>query len=613
MSLALLRKELKEHGWVLLAVLVLSTAGLLLFVRHSDEWGGRFAVFQHFTESFLLVCITVAANRLVVREYGGKTQLFLEALPLARWKVFATKWLSGAAWTSTVLTSAWFVSLVMQRRHEVISWRDALWAFQRAFAFALAFWSFSFLAGMLGRFRYTVWLSLLLLIFGADTLAHLSLVQLPVIRLIDSDLGLSNAPPPFTDLLAAIAVLVFCTATSASLALLGEGTVATALAQKMTPREKVFVGCMMLTAIFLVSELNEHKTVPPFELKDSAMRRTSFCPVGVMPTREVPRADADALAGRLADDLVALSKTMDLPSHPGVYVMPRSGLDPWVILQASLKNNDGLVLQAPVGAKGFDLGRLRAFVVHGVLSDQTRSRATKEDRHWFLDGFALWWVARDDEQLRRHLLLRASASPEPITVEQLTHWASTSERLGECLAGALAYQVVATLAEEKGDDAVLAVARRLFIRPPRDARAMLWNDPSLERLLKEQGTSTASLAEDAERLRQETRTQQTATLAELPNWNAEVTLEHEGGKQSKVVVHRHGDRLPESWRALFVQLSPWDGEQNDVWLSRLDILEEQAVLPVTAIPGQRYLVATEYDDATLACPVRVSSVRLEVP
>ncbi len=62
---------------------------------------------------FLLGALSVLtlANRLVVREYTGRTQLFLETLPVSRAQVVAVKWLTGAVLLAIPMAAGFAVTL----------------------------------------------------------------------------------------------------------------------------------------------------------------------------------------------------------------------------------------------------------------------------------------------------------------------------------------------------------------------------------------------------------------------------------------------------------------------------------------------------------------------
>src|SRR5687768_13097461 len=97
MSLPLLRKEAREHGPVLAATAAIAVLGLFAMLGVAEDVGGRFVGLARFQLLLGPLIALVFANRLLVREYSGRTQFFLETLPIGRARVFATKWLLGCA------------------------------------------------------------------------------------------------------------------------------------------------------------------------------------------------------------------------------------------------------------------------------------------------------------------------------------------------------------------------------------------------------------------------------------------------------------------------------------------------------------------------------------
>ncbi|MGZ3458778.1 MAG: hypothetical protein ACXU86_09750, partial [Archangium sp.] len=92
MSGALLRKEWREHrgSWLLLHVLfVLLLVLLLLAEAQYAEKGSLFELLRVPSVLLATAGALFVAHRLVVREYGQRTQLFLEALPLSRARILA--------------------------------------------------------------------------------------------------------------------------------------------------------------------------------------------------------------------------------------------------------------------------------------------------------------------------------------------------------------------------------------------------------------------------------------------------------------------------------------------------------------------------------------------
>src|SRR5690606_35899066 len=167
---ALLRKELSEHGAVLGVTALLAALVLFaLLVQAESELGGRFVGLTRFSMLFGFLIPIVLANRLLVREYAGRTQLFLETLPLGRARAFATKWLLGCVLSmlTAVLAWAWTVETIVET--EALGLRDALAPLPAVLTFWFTAWCFASMAGMLGRYRYVVWAIAALLVIVLES------------------------------------------------------------------------------------------------------------------------------------------------------------------------------------------------------------------------------------------------------------------------------------------------------------------------------------------------------------------------------------------------------------------------------------------------------------
>jgi hypothetical protein len=97
MNRALLLKELSHHGPAVLwlAASTLAAISVLLSVANLMEGGSAYDGLRTFLRYFAPVLTAVLCHRLVVLEYQGQTQLFLEGLPLSRTRMLVVKYLFG--------------------------------------------------------------------------------------------------------------------------------------------------------------------------------------------------------------------------------------------------------------------------------------------------------------------------------------------------------------------------------------------------------------------------------------------------------------------------------------------------------------------------------------
>lgn len=602
MSLALVSKEVREHGVIVAAALALSGFMLLGMLIQSRDLGGRFLALTMFTPTLGTLLAMVAGNRLFAREYAGKTQLFLESIPVSRARVFLTKWALGCAVVVGSAVLAWYWNLWFIRRSEVMPIAEALPVLAAVLAFALALWSFAAMAGVLGRYRYMVWIAVVLTVLIAVQVIGLPLYDLPLFRLLGSDVQMGVGSPPAFAFIAPAVIVLVCLTGAAALTIVGSGSVPSVLAQRMTAREKVFMLICIASTVTIVSWLQPQPEVPPYEISSGAHVTEGRAEASVLVTSAMPADRAQGLAAALARDLDELVQTFEIDADPRVFIVPQSGWDRWYMQRASLRGARGIVLKAAPDAPQ---DALRALVVHSLVIDDTFGRAQREDRHVLLDGLASWWALRDDEAAQRLWSLRTAALPERITEQHLTDWSTTSEQLGQCMSQALAFATLEVLIDSIGREQSLDLLRKLFVRPPSDARVLLEESP--EDRLAAAGLTWNELAARVEAALTKRRGEHRSALSQRTSMRARVELQQSRARGNSVVTHVDG--APTYW-VLHRSLGPWTGEVGG--LSRLDVTGASAVLPVSPSRGARLLVAVETDDPVLGCPVRLAATRLEV-
>src|SRR5687768_9881425 len=91
----LIRKELRQH-WLsfgfLATILAIGAVGMLAGHYLRGNSSSVFVGASNFLQVALPAAAMLICGRVVVAEYRAKTQLFLEALPLPRWKMIAVKY-----------------------------------------------------------------------------------------------------------------------------------------------------------------------------------------------------------------------------------------------------------------------------------------------------------------------------------------------------------------------------------------------------------------------------------------------------------------------------------------------------------------------------------------
>jgi len=531
-------------------------------------------------------------------------------LPIGRARVFATKWLLGALWMVLLVTWAWASTLRYGQKTEVIPFSEALDVLVAVIVFALTAWSFAAMAGMLGRHRYTVWIALLFTIGAAADVGQLSPDDMPVFRLLGDRTAMARGSASTADLLWALAIALTCVLAAAALALIGSGAMASALARRMTARERVFTLVAALVAGFVYVAIEGKRQKPPFDVVDATYVQGKHARIGVMATADMASEQLLSLSSRIAADVDRVLELVGVPTNkPAIFVMPQQGIDRSVVERASLSGHEGIVLRA---SPEVPHAKLRAQVVHELVIDYTLRRALREDRHVFLDGLAAYQSSRDDAAARELDWLRFAHLTTPIDERMLTRWEETSERLGTCSADALSFAVIETLWGQLGQPKLNALLRALFTRPPDDARVLF--DASPAEQLARVGLSWAELARRVEARRQSERAARASTLASIASPTGRITATRTKDRGVKVEAEVEGAI---AYRVLYTALGAWTRLAHP--LSRLDVRGAQdatavtAVVPVSEPRGSRLFAAIELDDPVLLCPVRIHAERLVMP
>ena len=100
MMRGLLTKELRQHGTTFAFLFLVLLGALTLIVGNSllrRAAGGGFSAVQMLHVTFVPIACLVLGQVLIATEFRQKTQLFLEGLPLPRWRMLAVKFTLGLA------------------------------------------------------------------------------------------------------------------------------------------------------------------------------------------------------------------------------------------------------------------------------------------------------------------------------------------------------------------------------------------------------------------------------------------------------------------------------------------------------------------------------------
>lgn len=612
----LVRKELREHRWVLILMWLLCALSLIALLESARRAGSPLMAYRNLVMIFGPLLALALANRLVVREYSGRTQLFLETLPMGRAQVVTVKWLVGAVCLLLPMAAGFALVLLLAGSSVELTNRFIVMLALRGAAFLLFVHALAFVVGLTGRYRYLLWLALIAVAVAVNIFGQLPYQQWPPSLLVSDAMPYQREEFPVHALWMTGAATVVLIAAAYTLALGFQGSWVVKMAQRMSLREKVISTALFISVMYVVVLVQDRKPKPPFSLQDAVASSSDLPKVVVARAEGVGEDGAAKLARDIALDLQSLREDLSITELPVVAVLPDVSIDPDLFTAAALPDSDGVVVRGALGAPGFDAAGFRAYTLAHVLDWHMEGRAAREGRRWLLDGFSRWRVARSDATQRDLLTLRATAALQMIesrneSLEQaFDHWLTTREALGDCLGDSLAWRATQALADSMGEQKFRDFSRALFSeRPPGDIRAFL-GEKSVDTLLRRAGApGMKSQAGDL----QATMRREAAVQATLPPWKVSFSAAPMRGSAFELryaVASTDAAPLP-PFAVRYTRVGPWKGELTRAGMERFDATAS-GVLPASFPRGEHVFTAVEVHSPQLGCALRFGARRWEI-
>jgi len=485
MTRALLAKELRQHAFALSFLLLLPFAGLLFISSHGAiqrAGGGGFEAVRWMLYMFLPLACLVLGQLLIASEFRQKTQLFLEGLPLPRWRMLAVKFSLGLVLTLLISSLALGYVAWHARHTEALTQRFVALLLVRSAGWASFTYTLCFAHAFLGRYRVPFGLALV------GGLLYCSALGLPIAEfgpfaLMDARFAFERFVWPVTALAVTGALVLALTAVGFCLGLVRDATVATLLAEKMSAREKVFLSLLSFGALLVGGEVSEHrKNSTPVQMPGAAEARHGVVQVLASAAVDAPSRDETAALQRTADhvaaELGALADYLGCDSFPPLFIVHRRDLAAGELVYGDLKIEQGVLVRANLTSPGFNAAALDAWLVDDALFRHTNGIARRDSNAWVLDGLVWWWPRSQHGTLSAWSeAVRTARSATEIanfTPARLHGWLAVRKLVGDEEARAFAGSSLAVLAERQGLDAVHRFLSDRFARAqPGDARAWL--------------------------------------------------------------------------------------------------------------------------------------------
>jgi ABC-type transport system involved in multi-copper enzyme maturation permease subunit len=260
---------------------------LLGLSKVAKDEGSPLVAYRTMVWVFGVLSALILANRLVVREFSGRTQLFLETLPVSRVQIIAVKWLTGAVLLGIPMTIAFAIVLRAAAEKSLLTARFIDLIAIRSASFLLFAYALAFFIGLTGRYRHVLWGALVLTAFAIDSLTQTPVAQLAPLHVGASSMVFERFELPMTDLVITWLATACLVAATFVLSLAAEGSLVVALSQRMSPREKVAVTVSVLATLSLVSQMEARKPKPAFKLHDAVIGGSATAPVAIGEADEV--------------------------------------------------------------------------------------------------------------------------------------------------------------------------------------------------------------------------------------------------------------------------------------------------------------------------------------
>ena len=483
----LLGKELRQHGFALGFLLLLPFAGLILISTNGmlrRAGSGGFESVRLLLIMFLPLACLVLGQLLIASEFRQKTQLFLEGLPLPRWRMLAVKFGLGFGLVMLASTAALAYVAWQARGTEGLTPRFAGLLLAKAVAWTAFLYTLCFAHAFLGRYRVPFGLSL---VFGY---AYCSSIGLPIstfgpFALVDTRFAFERFVWPVEAFAVTGGLVLLLTGLGFFLGLVRDATVAALLAEKMSSREKIFLTLLTLVAMMVIGQVTEHrKTSTPVQMPGAAEARHGVVQVLASAAVDAPSREETATlqrtANEVAAELGALADYLGFDSFPPVFNVHRRDLAGHDLVDGELKLEQGVLVRTNLLAPGFKAEALNKWLLRATLNAHTHGIATRERNVWVLEGLIWWWprskhgeVSAWDEALHAE---RDSAPVAKFTPAQLHAWLTLLKSLSTKNAEAFAGSGLALLAERHGTASLRRfLSDRYAQAQPADSRGW-WRD-----------------------------------------------------------------------------------------------------------------------------------------
>lgn len=480
-------KEFREHlGFVIGLTVTTYIAFLLVSFSIGLEGGDTLSAVGMTSSTFFFVVAAVLCGRFLTREHAANTRIFLGALPLSWFVIVVTKMVLGyvcfVGLTLLCASSAW----VYESRASSLPAGLGKVVFLNLLTFASFQYFLLAFVTQLGRYRYIVYILLLMSLITLNSLGWLYMDDLAPLRLVDDRLS-SETTVELRSLGITWASSLACLVVSLWVQCWNRGSLASRLAERMSHREKVFVTVVVLGFLYAMALVESKVSVEDYTHDNASVFQKDGTRIEISASRASPER-IEALGGYLLEEVESLRDFLGWEELPPLFIGLTGRLDGDEFEFRTYDAVDGIFVQINDADERWRLEAFLSALVRELALHHTANALTLEDRAWILDGFAEIWPQREvlrGSEPTAELALRALYGASHFEERDVQRWLLVKARHGQAVSAALAATLIISLAETHGaEKCETFVQEVLGPAVPADLRALIMN-PSVESALRQ--------------------------------------------------------------------------------------------------------------------------------
>ncbi len=495
----LIEKEWRQHGAMIVFVLIFLTTGFFVFQNMEVlvQFGGsNFALLGHMLFAFFPIACLVIGNALIAAEFRQRTQLFLEGLPMHRWMMLAVKYGFGLVIVLVVASALLGVTFWSANNVEAMTSRFALLLWVKTLGWAWFCWSAIFTHAFLGRYRIAIGLAIVGLLLWAQQEAGVMITRFGPFELVSDRFAYERFEIPFNALWMTCILIVVMTSFGFALGLVRDATLASMLSEKMSAREKMALTALSVFGTMLVGSAAERKEkTDSLQLPgaiDVVLRAGNVSAAAAVKEPTGEENEALTLHAKSAAELLASAADyLGCRRLPQLFMVHRRDMDEQELEDGELDSRQGYLIRLNMISTPPANEALKARLLQKIFAANQHYRLESDTRGWVLHGFATWWPLREKVKSPQELIqlrLHAEMVRDVIVTEyDLIHWLQFKKRLKEdSLESTVAAVGILEVGKVSSESQQRFLSSVLAYEAPHDFRATVhdawYNVPYLVRL-----------------------------------------------------------------------------------------------------------------------------------